>query len=271
MAAAADELEFFRTAGLTTVDPDIAALLGPRARPAARSDRADRVGELHVAVGHRGGRLRADQQVRRGLPREAVLRRLRGRRRDRDDRDRPGEVALRRRARERAAARRRTGEHGGLPRATRAGRHRARVAPRPRRASHAWAQGQLLRSQLQRRPVRRLPRDERGRGGGSARARARASAQADPLRRLCVLPGRRHEDVPSRCRRGRRAPLVRHGALLGARRRRPAPEPRRGLRRRHLDDAQDARRARAPGSSSVGTSTRRRSIARSSPACRVGR
>ena len=53
------------------------------ARPPARPDRADRLRELHVAVGARGGRLGPDQQVRRGLPRQALLRRVRGRRRDR--------------------------------------------------------------------------------------------------------------------------------------------------------------------------------------------
>ena len=72
-------------------------------------------------------------------------------------------------------------------------------------------------------------------------------------------------------RRGRRAALVRHGALRRARRGRAAPEPRRALRRRHLDDPQDARRAPAPGSSSAARSTRRRSTARSSPGCRAGR
>ena len=49
--------------------------------------------------------------------------------------------------------------------------------------------------------------------------------------------------VPQDRRRGRRAAVVRHGALLGARRGGTAPEPDGRLRRRHLDDAQDARRA----------------------------
>ena len=44
-----------------------------------------------------------DQQVLRGIPRREVLRRQRGRRRDRDPGDRAGQVALRRRARQRAA------------------------------------------------------------------------------------------------------------------------------------------------------------------------
>ena len=50
----------------------------PRARAAARADRADRVRELHLAERARGDRERADEQVRRGLSRQALLRRLRG-------------------------------------------------------------------------------------------------------------------------------------------------------------------------------------------------
>ena len=37
---------------------------------------ADRVGELHLPAGHGGDGLSADQQVQRGLPRQALLRRL---------------------------------------------------------------------------------------------------------------------------------------------------------------------------------------------------
>ena len=57
MAIAAETLAQLRTAGLADVDPEIAALLGREARAAARHDRADRVRELHVAFGARGGRL----------------------------------------------------------------------------------------------------------------------------------------------------------------------------------------------------------------------
>ena len=49
-------------------------------------------------------RQRADEQVRRGLSRPALLRRLRVRRRGRGPGPRPGQAALRRRARQRAAA-----------------------------------------------------------------------------------------------------------------------------------------------------------------------
>ena len=47
---------------------------------------ADRVGELHLACGHGGRRLGADQQVLRGLPGQALLRRQRVRRRGRGPR-----------------------------------------------------------------------------------------------------------------------------------------------------------------------------------------
>ena len=243
VAVAAEQFERLRTGGLAEHDPDVAALLGARARPPARPDRADRLRELHLAGDPRGRRLGADEQVRGGLPRPPLLRRLRDRRRDRAARDRPCEGPVRRRPRERPAARGRAGEHGRLPRPPRARRHRALAPPRPRRPPDARAEGQLLRAAVHDRPLRGLPRDGcRGRGGG-ARARGRAPAEARALRRVGVSPHGRHGHVPSRRRRGRRAPLVRHGALRRARRRRAPPEPGRALRRRHLDDPQDARRA----------------------------
>ena len=69
------------------------------------------------------------------------------------------------------------------------------------------------------------------------------------------------------------------GALLmsdmahfaGPRRRRPASEPGAALALRHLDDATRRSPGRAPASSSAPRSTRRRSTARSSRACRAGR
>ena len=160
MAIAQETFEQLRTAGLAEIDPEIADAARPRARAPARPDRADRVRELHVAVRARGRRLDADEQVRRGLPGQALLRRLRGRRRDRGARARPREGALRRRARERAAACRRAGEHGRLLRGAPAGRQGARPLARPRRPPHARAQGQLLREALRVPPLRRLARDD---------------------------------------------------------------------------------------------------------------
>ena len=88
--------------------------------------------------------------------------------------------------------------------------------------------------------------------------------EADRLRRQRVSAHGRHRRVPEDRGRGRRAAALRHGALRRARRGRPAPEPGRRLRLRHVDDAQDAGRARARASSSARRSTRRRSTARSS-------
>ena len=114
----------------------------------------------------------ADEQVRRGLPRPALLRRLRGRRRDRAAGDRPGEGALRRRARERPAARGRADEHGRLLRLPPARRHDPRHAARSRRPPDARPQGELLRAALHGRDLRRRPRDRAHRlRRGSARRR----------------------------------------------------------------------------------------------------
>ena len=73
-----------------------------------------------------------------GYPGQALLRRLRARRRRRAARDRPRQGAVRRRARQRPAARRRAGQRVRLPRAAAAGRHDhgprapARRPPEPR-------------------------------------------------------------------------------------------------------------------------------------------
>ena len=60
-----------------------------RARAPERDARDDRQRELHQPGGPPGGRQRAHQQVRRGLPRQALLRRLRGGGRGRAARHRP--------------------------------------------------------------------------------------------------------------------------------------------------------------------------------------
>ncbi len=86
----------------------------PRAAPPEHRPRADRVGELRQPGGAGGGRLGDDQQVRRGLPGQALLRRLRVRRRRRVAGDRARQAAVRRRARQRAAALGRAGQHGGV-------------------------------------------------------------------------------------------------------------------------------------------------------------
>ena len=70
-----------------------------------------------------------------------------------------------------------------------------------------------------------------------------APAEAHRVRRLGVSADGRELALPRDRRRGRRAPPLRHGPLRGTRCGGPAPESRRALRLRHLDDAQDARRA----------------------------
>ena len=69
VATAEQTFEHLRTAGLTDIDPDVAAPDRPRAGPPARPAGADRLRELHLARRARGGQLGAHQQVRRGLPR----------------------------------------------------------------------------------------------------------------------------------------------------------------------------------------------------------
>ena len=122
-----------------------------RDRAPERRARADRERELRVAGRARGDGLAAHEQVRRGAARQAVLRRLRVRRPGRAARDRSREAAVRRRARERAAALGRAGERRRVPRVPQAGRHVPRHGPLERRAPHARLAGQLLRDAVPRR------------------------------------------------------------------------------------------------------------------------
>ena len=88
-----------------------------RTGPPARRPGNDRLGEPHRQGRHAGAGLGADQQVRRGLPGQALLRRLRARGRHRAARHRPGQGPVRRRVRERPAALRRAGQRLGDARA----------------------------------------------------------------------------------------------------------------------------------------------------------
>ena len=119
--------------------------------------------------------------------------------------------------------------------------------------------------------LRRPPRGPADRLRRGAAAGAGGAAQADRRRRLGVPAGDRRRRVPRDRRRGRRAADGRHGALRRAGRRRAPSEPRRARRRRHLDDPQDAGRARVRGSCSAGPSTRRQSTRPCSRACRAAR
>ena len=243
---------------------------GRAAAPAADAG-DDRLGELRAAGGARRGRLGADQQVRRGLPRPPLLRRLRGGRRRRAAGDRPGQGAVRRRARQRPGPRRRPGQQRRLHGAARAGRHDPRPGPRPRRPPQPRDEDQRLRQALQ---PGRLPRPPRGLlvdMDEVARARRGAQAEAD-RRRLVRLPApARLRRLPRDRRLGRRQADGRHGPLRRPRRRRRAPEPGAARRRRHDDDPQDPLRPAQRHDPLPARSTPKRSTKRSSPASRAGR
>ena len=261
----------FQTAPLAEVDPEIARGARPRARAPAGDARDDRVRELRAAGRARRSRLGAHEQVRRGLPGPPLLRRLRGGRRRRAARDRPGEVALRRRARERPAARGRSGQQRGLHGAARPRRQDHGPEARPRRPPHARDEaerlGQALRGRRLRRLEGRLP-DRHGRGSAGRRGGA---AEADRHRLVGLLAPARLRALPRDRRLGRREAHVRHGALRRARRRRRAPEPGRALRRRHHHGPQDALRPALGPDPLQARSSRRTSTARSSPASRAAR
>ncbi|KAF1858378.1 hypothetical protein Lal_00014885 [Lupinus albus] len=91
--------------------------------PPAGPHRADRIRELHVAGRDAGPGLAADQQVRRRLSGQALLRRLRIRRHRRAAGHRPREATVRRRSRERPAELRFAGEPGRVLRHAETGRH----------------------------------------------------------------------------------------------------------------------------------------------------
>ena len=185
---------------------------------------------------------RAHEQIRRGLSRQALLRRLREHRRDRAARDRPREGAVRGRARERPAARRRDGQRGRLPRAAAAGRPPHGALAAARRPPHARHEDQRVRAALRDRAVRGLAGGLSDRHGRGRAARQGAAAEDDPRRLVGLLALPRLRALPGDRRRGRRAADGRHGALRRPGGRRGAPEPRPLRRRGHDDRAQDSRR-----------------------------
>ena len=133
MAVAHETLEQLRTAGLAEIDPEIAELLGKELeRQRGQIELIASENFTWPSVFEAVGSVPTNKYAE-GYPGQALLRRLRGRRRDRADRDRPREIALRSRARERPAARGRPDEHGRLhgrarSRATRSSRSSSRTA-----------------------------------------------------------------------------------------------------------------------------------------------
>ena len=168
---------------IAEVDPVLwEAMLGERRR---QHDKIELIASENYVVrrGHGGPGLLADQQVRRGPAGQALLRRLRVRRRRRAARPgaRPRPLPGRR-ARQRPAALGRPGQHGRVLQRPRAGRPDHGHEPRPRRPPDARHGAELL-GQAVRGPRLRGPPGHRAhrlrRDGGPG---ARGPAQADRRR-----------------------------------------------------------------------------------------
>ena len=94
---------------------------------------------------------------------------------------------FRRRARERPAALRLAGEHRRLFLRPPAGRQNPHDEPRPRRPSHARAQGEFLRTLLRGHPLRRERKGRAHRLRRAGEGRARSEAEDDHRRRQRLL------------------------------------------------------------------------------------
>ena len=271
MAVAHETFQHLTTAGLAEVDPQIAELLTQELeRQRGQIELIASENFTWPSVLEAVGSVPTNKYAE-GYPGQALLRRLRDRRPDRADGDRSREGAVRRGARERPAARGRADEHGRLHGGATARRHDPVARARARRPSHARAQGQLLRTALHDRALRRFARDERRGLRRRAAAREGGAPEADRLRRQRLSAHGRHHRVPEDRRRGRRIAALRHGALRRARRGRRASESCRRLRLRHVDDAQDAGRPALRLHPLQGGARDRRSTAPSSRGCRAVR
>ena len=214
--------------------------------------------------------LGADQQVRRGLPGQALLRRLRVRRQVENLAiDRAKEIfgAEHANVQPHSGA---PGQHGRLLRAAGAGRHVPGHGPRPRRPPDPRHEAQLLGPALQGRPYGVRQDDERIDFDQVARPGARAQAQADRRRRQ-GLPA--DIDFAASARSPTRSGALfmvdmAHIAGLVAAGQHPQPGAVRRLR--HHDDAQDPRAGRAAADPVQARSWPRRSTARSSPGIQGG-
>ena len=215
-------------------------------RPPARRDRAHRLGKHRVPRGARGAGLGDDQQIRGGLSRPALLRRLPVRRHRRTARDRARLHPVRLPLRQRAAEFRQPGEPGRVHGADAAGRHVHGPRPRRRRPSDPRLAGQhvgplVQAGLLRRRPPHPSHRHGSGRGAGEG---AQAEAHHRRRLRLCAPLGLR--TLPRDLRRGRRLFRRRHRPFRrpGGGRRASLAVPARPCRHDHhaQDPARPARR-----------------------------
>ena len=175
-----------------------------------------------------------------GLPGQALLRRLPARRHDRAARDRAGEAALRRRARQRPAALGGHGEPGRLLRGARDRRHRPGDGPGPGRPPDARDEAELLGPLVSDDRLRRRPEDRADRLSTASPQLAREHKPKLILAGASAYPRIIDFDRIGRDRpRGRRDLLRRHGPHRGPRRGRRAPEPGPHRRLRDDDHAQD--------------------------------
>ena len=205
---------------------------GPFARPchAGRADspgrtcRADRFGKLRQPRGAGSAGFGAHQQIRRGLPGQALLRRLRVRRPGRGTGHRARQGCVQGRLRQRAAAQRLAGQRRGVFRGPAAGRYDSRHVAGAWRASDPWLAGQLQRQVLQGRELRPDRRNRRDRLRRRRASGEGAQAEDDRHRRFGLFAGHRLEALPCHRRFGRRRADGRHRALRGADRRGLLPQ-----------------------------------------------
>ena len=151
-------------------------------------------------------------------------------------------TAVRLRVRQRAAALRRTGESGRLPRAAAARRHHPRHEPRRRRPPDARRTTQPVGQVVSCDTVWRATRGWAAGLRGARTTGARRPATADHRRRLRLSPLYRLRPHPTGGRRGRRVFHGGHGAFCRAGRRRPVPQSAAARARGDHNHAQDAAR-----------------------------
>ena len=228
---------------LAAVDPEIARWIEAERRRQNEGIELIASENWVVARRPRGAGLRPDQQVRRGLPRQALLRGLRVRGQGRAARHRPREGALLGRARQRPAALGLAGQHGRVPHGPEARRHDPRHGPLPRRPSDARPSTRPSRAAS----TRSSPTASGRRTSGSTTTRSPRLAREH--RPKMIIAGASAYAARDRLReirrdrqRGRRRPDVRHRSHRRSRHRRPARVPGSARSLRHHDDAQDAAR-----------------------------